>query len=255
MKRIVFCALVAATAAASWAYLGQVVGSFPSPAGTQTRGLAISSSYLFVVDGTSPGLVYRCYPNNGSVRNWYQLGWAGNNSGLALSATAYLWVGCTSNNRVYRCHAPTGSIYDSWSAGHDPFGCAPLATGDGGVGTSYIYTTDTDPSAIFTHQLWTGSIVRSVAVPNRSDYDCAYDWRNRVVWLGDSPDLVYGYSFSGTVVGSFRSPAASPRGLTYYGEYLYVGCASNGYIYRVHCPLNFIGAAPASVGKVKALFR
>jgi hypothetical protein len=255
MKRTVFIALLAATCAASWAYLGQVVGSFRSPAGTQTRGLAISGSYLFVVDGTSPGLVYRVLPNNGSVRNWYQLGWSGNNSGLAVSASAVLWVGCPSDNRVYRCYAPSGSIYYSWSAGHDPYGCAPLATGDGGAGTSYLYTTDSSPSAIFTHQLGTGSIVRSVTVANSSNYDCAYDWRNRVLWLGDSPNIIYGYSFSGAVVGSFRSPADAPLGLTYYASYLYVGCASNGYIYRVHCPLDFVGAAPTSLGKVKTLFR
>jgi hypothetical protein len=255
MKRIVVTALAIATCAAAWGYLGQVVGSFRSPAGTQTRGLARSNTYLFIADAGNRGLVYRVIPNTGSVRNFYQLAWYGVNSGLAYSTSATLWVGCPANDFVYRCHAPTGSVYGSWDARHDAHGCAPLCTGDGGTGTTYLFTSDTSPPDIFTHRLTNGSVVRSVRVPYPTDYDCAYDWRNKVVWLGDSPNVVYGYNLSGSVLGSFRSPAYYPRGLAYYGQYLFIACNGNGYIYRVHCPYNFVAVAPASLGEVKALLR
>lgn len=255
MKRVVVMALATATCVAAWGYLGQVVGSFRSPAATQTRGLARSKMYLFVADAGNRGLVYRLIPNTGSVQNFYQLGWYGSNAGLAYSHSAVLWVGCPANNTVYRCHAPSGSLYSSWNAHHDPFGCAPLCTGDGGTGTTYLFTSDSGPPDIFTHRLTNGSVVRSVRVPNPTDYDCAYDWRNKVLWQGDSPNVVYGYTLSGTVLGSFRSPAYYPRGLAYYGQYLYVACTGNGYIYRVHCPYDFVALAPASLGKVKVLLR
>ncbi|MGD8719942.1 MAG: hypothetical protein PVH29_14120 [Candidatus Zixiibacteriota bacterium] len=255
MKRTVLIVLSVMACTASWAYLGEVVSSYASPAGVQTRGLAISASYLFVVDGTNPGIVYRVVTETGSLRNWYQVGWSGSNSGLAWTPSSNLWVGCPSNNRVYRCAAPNGSIHYSWNAGHDPYGCAPLCSGDNGAGTSYLYTTDSAPSGLFNHQLNTGSIVRSITIPNSSDYDCAYDWRNRLVWLGDSPNVIYGYTNAASVAGSFIAPANQPRGLAYSASYLYVGCASNGYIYKVHCPEGFVGVEPASLGDVRALFR
>jgi hypothetical protein len=73
--------------------------------------------------------------------------------------------------------------------------------------------------------------------------------------LGDSPNVIYGYTNAASVAGSFIAPANQPRGLAYSASYLYVGCASNGYIYKVHCPEGFVGVEPASLGDVRALFR
>ena len=242
-------------AAAVEAYLGEVAGSFPSPAGRDVRGLALSSGYLFVLDSNDPGVTYLLNIWNGSIYSSYNVSWSGSNGGLAFSTPYNLWVGNPGNDTVYRCYALDGSIYGSWSAGHDPFGLAPLCTGDGGTGTSYVLGTDSSPSAIFTHRLGDGSVVRSVAIPGASNFDCAYDWRNKLVWLGRGSGVVFGYTASGTAAASFPSPAAGPAGLAYSREILWVACAGNGQVYRVRCPYNFAGLEPASLGRVRAIFK
>jgi hypothetical protein len=55
------------------------------------------------------------------------------------------------------------------------------------------------------------------------------------------------------VATSFAAPAGYPYGMAYYGQYLWVGCDGNDYVYRVHCPYN-VDVTPSSVGKVKAIF-
>lgn len=255
MKKRLSIALAVAllTAAAADAYLGQIQASFRSPAGANTRGLARAAGYLYVVDGTDPGIVYRMNPDTGKVYDWYIVQWNGNNSGLAFSTPSYLWVGCISTDVVYRTRAFTGSIYSSWEAGHDPFGVAPRSTGDGGKGTTHIFTTDNQPDFMFTHRL-NGNVVNSFPLRTYSRFDSAFDWRNNLVWRG-SGDYIYAHTPTGSIAASFESPAESPRGLAYNNRRLWIGSAANSYIYLVHCPKNFFAVEPASVGRVKALFR
>ncbi|MEE9456453.1 MAG: hypothetical protein V3W11_04810 [bacterium] len=254
MKRFAITLVVALlTASAADAYLGQIEASFRSPAGANTRGLARAAGYLYVVDGNERGVIYRMNPDTGKVYDWYVVRWDGANSGLAFSTPSYLWVGCVSNNSVYRARAFTGSVYSSWDAGHDPFGIAPRSSGDGGKGTTHIFTTDNMPDFMFTHWL-NGNVVNSFPLGTRSRYDCAYDWRNNLLWRG-SGDYIYAHTPTGSIAASFPSPAGSPRGLAYNNRRLWIGCIDNSYIYRVHCPKNFFPVEPASVGRVKALFR
>jgi hypothetical protein len=236
------------------AYLGQVLGSFRSPAGTNTRGLARASSYLYIMDGNNRATVYSVRPFTGSIYNWYMAPWTGENSGLAFSTPSYLWVGRLNNDTVFRTEANTGSVYSSWSAQHGPYGLAPWCTGDGGTGTSYLFSTDDAPSRLYTHRLSNGSIVNSTSLVNNTRCDCAYDWRNNLIWRGRAGSI-YGIVPSGAVTASFASPAGDPRGMTYYNSYLWVACNADGFVYRLHCPRDFTAVAPASLGKVRAIFR
>jgi hypothetical protein len=254
MKRWLILVLGLLAAVSAFGYLGQVIASYPSPAGTNMRGLAMAAGVLYVADSNSPAIIYRVNPSTGSTYDWYTLPFSGNPSGLAYTSSGnYLWVGVPGNDYVYRCNASSGSLISSWSAGHEPYGLAPVATGDGGSGATQLFTTDNSPARFYRHYLSNGSIISSVTITS-SAYDCAYDWRNSLLWIGTTTYL-YGYTMSGTVTGSFASPATNPRGLAYYGAYLYVGCTSNGRIYVVHCPANFVGVRPSSMGRVKAFYR
>jgi hypothetical protein len=244
-------ALVAATAQA---YLGQVLGSYRSPAGSNTRGLARAVGILYVMNGNNRAALYRVKPFTGSIFSWYLLPWTGQNSGLAFSTPSYLWIGRLDNDRVYRVDETSGAVYSSWAAGHDPYGLAPWCTGDGGTGTSYLFSTDDAPSRLYIHRLSNGSVVNSTSLVNSSRCDCAYDWRNNLIWRARAGSI-YGVAPSGAVAASFRSPAGDPRGLAYYNRYLWVACNANGFIYRLHCPRGFSAVAPSSLGKVRAIFR
>jgi len=247
-------AIGALTTTGAEAYLGQIEASFRSPAGADTRGLARADGYLYAIDGADRGAVYRISHDTGSVYNWYVVQWDGINSGLAYSEPlSYLWVGCVSNNVVYRTRPLTGSVYSSWNAGHKPFGAAALCTGDGGRGTTNLFIADYYPAFLFLHRLG-GSVVGSFPLGVSSRYDCAFDWRNNVLWRGGG-DYIYGYTPTGAIAASFQSPAGNPWGLAYYNRRLWIACQADSYIYRVHCPKEFFAVEPASVGRVKALFR
>lgn len=239
-------------ATAAYASLGSVVSSFRAP-GTAIRGLARASNRVYVMVFGSPTRIYRVAPVNGTVYASWPTPTGNNCRGLAFSEGGHVWVGNYGNNYVYNCAAATGSVYSSWSAGHDPYGLAPYCTADGGVGTTAIFSSDSNPSSCWRHNMNNGSVLASFAIANVNFFDIAWDHRNRLVWMGYLPNIVYGYTTRGSVRASFTVPANYPYGATYYGQYLWIGCASNGYVYRVHCPQT-VGIAPASIGKVKALF-
>jgi len=236
------------------AALGDVVSSFRAP-GTNVRGLARSSTRLHVLIYGNPTIIYRVAPVTGSVYGSWQPSFGNNCRGLGFSTPGRLWVGCYANDHVYECRATTGSVFGSWNATNNAYGVAPYCTGDGGVGTTALFTSDTNPEAFcWRHTLTSGSVLASFPTPIRSYFDIAWDHRNRLIWMGSFPDLVYGYDTAGSVAASFTVPATYPYGLAYYGEYLWVGCDGNDYVYRLHCP-GTSAVVPASAGKVKALFR
>ncbi len=145
--------------------------------------------------------------------------------GLDYSEPGYVWVGAVSKNRVYRYAATSGSLVSFWVSGPDPSGLAPRGTGDGGLGLSAIISTDANPARISFHDVDNGNVVDWHVLANPSIYDCAYDHRNDVVLVGYTNNFIYAYAGNGgSVVGSFASPAATPVGLAYYGECLWVAC-------------------------------
>jgi hypothetical protein len=247
-------AVVAATlciASMAFAALGDVLGSYEAPA-NNIRGLAHSGTYLHVL--IHPDVVYNLNPANGSVRGSWTVPSSTSNRGLAYSAGGHVWVGSYNNDRVYDCDWLTGSVNNSWPTGHDPYGLAPQQTGDGGVGTTAIFSSDSDPSYTWRHALSNGSVLSSFPMPNSDYRDIAYDHRNRLIWGAYGPN-VYGYSVSGngSIVSSFPAPPSTAYGITYYDSALFIGC-TNGYVYRVSCPAT-VDVGPASIGKVKALYR
>jgi hypothetical protein len=173
---------------------------------------------------------------------------------LAYSANpAYLWVGCVGDDTVYRTRPFTGSVYSSWSTINKAFGAAAECTGDGGIGTANLYVTAYYPAYAYLHRL-NGSVVGSFRITDGSRYDCAFDWRNNVLWRGCG-NYIYGFTPTGEVAASFESPASSPWGLAYYNRRLWIACQGDTYIYRVECPKGFFPVEPVSVGRVKCLFR
>jgi hypothetical protein len=255
MKRLIFAllGLGALAAAPSLAVLGDIVNSFPSPTTSTPGGLGRSNQFLHVLVYSSPNYVYNVNPTTGSIHSSWPTPRPSRNRGLAYSWGGHVWVGCYGNDYVYDCVWNTGSVNTSWNAGHDPHGLAPRQTGDGGAGTTALYVRDNSPSYIWIQRLTNGSVLSSFGIVHSSARDIAYAHRLRLIW-GPYATYVYGYySLNGAVVASFRCPAsASVSGLAYFGNYLWVAC-SNRYIYQVHCPSMAVN--PASLGRVKALFR
>jgi hypothetical protein len=69
---------------------------------------------------------------------------------------------------------------------------------------------------------------------------------------------IYGCTTTGSTVASFSSPAGSPYGMAYHGQYLYVVTLSSSggrQVWKIHCPQINVGVRPSSMGKIKATYR
>ena len=243
-------------AGAAFGALGDIVGSFR--VSNQCAGLAISSRYLYSND-YSPGVIYLVHRTTGSVYSTFNSVHTSNSRGLAFDGN-YLWQNkaYTIPYQTYRTSAATGSIYASYPLPTGTtHGVAPRATADYGAGTNALFQSDYRYDQIYVMTL-AGSITSSFSVPSTCMmYEIAYDWRNKLVWgamnaiSGQVP--IWGVNTAGSIVVSFGVPITYSYGLTYAGEYLWAGNLA-GWIYRIHCPV-VVGVKPASMGKVKAMFR
>jgi hypothetical protein len=158
---------------------------------------------------------------------------------------------------VARFTASSGSLISTWgwpSGGRFGLCCEH----DGSNPASYLWLSYYDGN--FWRYTTDGSLVSSFDIYNTNEYDLAWDYANKLIWYPNyNTDRVYAITTSGSAVASWRIPTGvtAPYGIAYYGEYLYVSTAGgvpDDYIWVYHCP-NVVGIAPASIGKVKALFR
>jgi len=98
-----------------------------------------------------------------------------------------------------------------------------------------------------------GSLVGTFAVPQVWRTDAAY--YNNQLWTSGLDNYVYGMNIGGsTFVASFAAPGGSCYGVAFDGEYLWTADGNKPqYIYKVD--IEVVGVAPASAGKIKALYR
>jgi hypothetical protein len=244
-------------AAAAYGALGDIVGSFQ--VSNNNAGLGISSRYLYCND-YSPGVIYMVNPTNGSVYGSFNSVHSTYSRGLAFDGT-YLWQNkaYSSPYQTYRTNATTGSIYASYALPNSTtHGVAPRATGDYGAGTDALFQSYYSGDIIYVMNL-SGSITGSFSVPTVCMmYEIAYDWRNKLVWGGMNASggsvPIWGVDTTGSIVASFGVNISNSYGLTYAGEYLWAGTTA-GWIYSIHCPILNNSIRPASMGKIKAVFK
>jgi hypothetical protein len=266
MKRLVLFGLTASAACAAFAGMGDVIASFPAPANYPIA-LAVAANYnqsLWVFCNTSPYRIYRVNGMTGSVfasfispQGSYTRGLTYSyDGGGGLPTGSYLWMGNYSTDRIYRCNPGNGSAYASIPANHDMFGgLAVMATAPGGGKPSYMFSSDTSPRCIYRQSLTNGSIYASFA-PSPAIFDLAWDYQNRYVWSGNAGSYVYAFLTQGSIAGSFRMRADNPRAFAYTSSYLWVGTTTGShYIWMLHCPCPWGPVEPASLGRVKALFK
>lgn len=242
--------VVGVSAAAAFAALGRVVASFPAPAAAPTA-LARSVDHLYALCST-PAYVYKLDPANGSVLASYAAPFGTYTKGLDYRYGGYLWFGNYDVDYVYQCDGANGSVYASWPLRYDLGGglaCEGNQT-QPGLPRAVLFSSHY-PAAVWRQNL-AGSLISTFATAERLA-GLAWDYGNGFLWGCEEAagSRVVAYDLGGTLAASFRAPAA-PAGLAYLGEYLWIS-GGDDFIWQVECPGD-IGLAPASVGKVKALF-
>ena len=240
-----------ASAATAFAALGGVVASFPAPAPAPTA-LARSVDHLYVLC-SAPFYIYKADPANGSVISSYAAPFGAYTRGLDYGYGGYLWLGSYDVDYVYQCGEASGSVYASWPLRYE-LGGGLACEGDQsqpGFPRAILFSSHSPPAVW--RQNMAGSLLSTFATAEPLA-GLAWDYRNEFLWgcEGGAGGYVVGYDLGGAVAASFRAPGV-PAGLAYLGEYLWIS-GGNDFIWQVECPGD-IGLEPASVGKVKALFR
>jgi len=241
--------------------LGDVISSFAAPA-SSPYAVACSPSYIYVYCGASPYRVYTC-TTTGSVVSSFTSPHGSRTRGVGYEYGNYLWLGYYGSSvaRVAKVNAANGSVISSFPvySVHTLYGGVACQGNPGSPGVTSIISNDYLPYVASRHTT-AGSLINSFTYSSGtpSFRDPAWDYGNNLIWWGhytSSNPYVYGYTTAGSMAASFPAPGSYPYGCGYYGGYLWL-CRSTSpyYVYQIDCP-NTVSIKPASVGKVKALFR
>ncbi len=254
MKKVVALALAAALfGGAAGAYLGEVLASWQTPWPHRgVNGIAYDGEYIWVKNNVSwGGWVFKC-TTTGSVVTEIAFPFSPTiySYGLAFDGE-YLWtvhqfyVGPVDQD-IYSKYTTNGSYANGFRQHEAYFGSLGIAW-DG----EYLYTDETLTCRNQFKYTTVGSLVATFPMTVRVCSDMAY--YKRQLWYCNTY-LIYGVTLNGSVVASFQPPGGSCAGTAFDGEYLWtVDKNRPQYIYKVD--IDVVGVAPASAGRVKALFR
>lgn len=252
MRRTLITIASVATVAASAYGWGTLLTSFPCPSGSRyPNGVAYRASRLYVATNYVPRIVWQVRPANGSVLASHHFPGAecmGCTTGLAGETVSY-WVADSRYDVIYQIGYLTGSVVNSFPApGRRPMGLAFRSA-------NTMYHTDFDNKMLYVLHPVTGSVSSSYSL-NFGPCDLDYDGRG-YLWIADGYNgLVRQCDLTGSTLASFSVESYGfASGLAYYNKQVWVGINA-----PLHSVLKFevdpeYAVAPASIGKVKALFR
>ena len=227
MKRLILLALCAGTAFAGTA---SIVASFQGP-GAYTYGIDYHASYIYIGDGHN--YIYQTTTTGSLVNSLY----VGNASWGIDRIDSGFWC-CNLGGYIFRL-TTSGSILRSFEGPASPSNGITYG-GDFlwlSVNRSILYKLTT-----------TGSVVNTFYLPAPRTYtglcwDAPYLWIASYRWISQITQL-------GSVVESF--PVTGQLwSVSSDGSYLWY--STNNWVYQVK--VNFAAVVPASLGRVKALFR
>ena len=244
--------LMTAAAAAEW---GAVLTSYAVPGGGVNKfanGLAHDGTNLWCAEGRDDR-IYRMDPATGSVSASFAAPSAVA-FGLAYGA-GYLWYVDGNSRWFFKIDPATGGVAASFYKNvYKPYGLAH----DGrylwhscsltGPGTTSILKMTEGGSTVLSYPYTLGG----------TPHDLGYQAEGACLWASSFGGInTYVYKFvasSGSFVRSFPQPAYFTAGIAYREERVYVASNQTEWIYVVD-GRDDVRAAPASLGRVKSLFR
>ncbi len=264
MKRPIVLGVTLAFAGAAYGYLGEIVASYPCPEGRNAYAMSVGDRYVYAYI-TGPFHVYRIERWTGSVVSSYAPAVSGTIASMAFEEGPYLWMHSQGYAPVWfhRCNEATGSIYSSIPIITQSSSSVDFETPRGEPAPARAILMSVSIGIYGQHLLrftTAGSFIDSFK-PETSLSQVAWDYGNAWMWLPRCTINPYyhAYDTHGSHVASFPPPTAAhiPRGLDYYGEYLWASSTtlSDPHILVIHCPTVYPTVTPASVGRIKALYR
>jgi hypothetical protein len=246
MRKVAMAVIIAA--APAFAGFGSVVSSFYKEDEIESRGLAWAGGRLVTSNMCSYGdKKWRIYTAAGSlVRKFDGPEKYNAHIGAEYDGSRF-WTGSCMEERVYR-FTSSGSVVSSFNA---DWPCGVAWDGQYIWWVSYW-------SAQFYKCKPLGSVVSSWRVNQITEAgDLA--WDGIYLWCADiGSDRVYRLTTNGSVSRSFKAPGTETYGCAFDGKYLWlsdtVGEDATTF-FKVDIAYSGPAVAPASVGRVRALFR
>jgi hypothetical protein len=268
MKGLVVITTIPALAAAgvTFATMGKLINSFPNHGRSAHLGMAADFNYLYSyhydeatnypinVLRKSDGRFVRSitltfpYPGKRCVR------------GLGYEAGGFLRVNNYYDMYVARI-TTRGSFVSSWgwSGGATRYGLC--INGDKTRPNTATRIYQNYLTGIWWQSTTNGSLISSFSSPYTAPaLDLAWDYTHNLIWYANySTYWVFGMTPGGSIKESWhlKTGVSAPYGIAYFGGRIYVSTSAGSpdeYIWVYDCTYS-PNAAPASLGRVKALFR
>jgi hypothetical protein len=253
-KKFLFTAVALLVAAATFAGTLDIVSSFSSQK-RRRKGIEYAGGYVYATSEYSTNNIH-VYTTNGILVRTIPTPPGAVGLEVSHAPSGYLWLSTYSPGYGYLMTLSSGSIVSSFAGPARGQGI----TSDG----RYLYWSTTYANRLYVLTT-TGSVVRYFTQPARYPGGCDYVAPG-YLWLCDwylFAERIYYYTTTGSMVDSFRTPGAPqirPSGVTWDGNYVWYhhyryNIYEPSYVYRARVTFSGVNVAPASVGKVKAIFR
>jgi DNA-binding beta-propeller fold protein YncE len=242
--------LIIVLAGAAMATGGSIIRSFESPCNDQTDGIDYRGGYLYHANFNGPCEVLKTKTNGALVASLKE---PPNAIGVDFTGFVY-WVytywPSVPRDRICRVNQ-AGSVAASFAA--PSYGYGVTYDGErlwystaGNHNWNYVYALTT-----------TGSVISSFQAPHgRSYLNKDIDWGGGYLWLAQSGSIdgvIYQMTTAGSVVYSLLTVEHQPTGVAWDGKNVWFADGRTDWVYLMKW--SGIGVEPASIGKVKALFR
>jgi hypothetical protein len=243
-KRLIFTVVALLAATSVFAGTLQVVSSFVSQKQWR-KGLEYADGYLYTTSNYSDNNIH-VYTTTGSLVRSIRTVSSSMGVEVSKAPSGYIWVNTYSPYSVALL-TTAGSVSRSFAAPAAGYGISSDGT--------YLYYSSARSYMLYT-MTTTGSVIRSFrqpgTFPGGVDYVApGYLWLTN--WSG-SP-LLYYCTTAGSVIDSFSTPlVARPSGVTWDGTYVWYH-DYNAPSLCVRAKVNFSGVAPASLGRIKSIYR
>jgi sugar lactone lactonase YvrE len=231
-----------------------IVGSFQSQKYWR-KGLEYANGYLYATSNYNDNTIH-VYTTNGILVRTIPTPPGAVGLEVSHAPSGHLWLSTFSPGYGYLMRLSNGSIVSSFPGPARGQGI----TSDG----RFLYWSTTYAERVYVLTT-TGSVVRYFTQPPRHPGGCDYVAPG-YLWLCDwylFAERIYYCTTRGSLVDSFRTPGAPrirPSGVTWDGNYVWYHhykyeLQEPAYVYRARVTFSGTGVEPASVGRVKALFR
>lgn len=237
-KAIIACAFLAGAAFGTES--GSVVSSFRTPCTNGVYGIDYHDGRLFHAEGGAANVIYET-TTTGSLLGTIPVG--PYPAAIGIDRTDVEFWTCRYYRGLVHRLTTAGSLIRSFerSSGGDGItygeGCLWYAD------SPWIYRLTVN-----------GSVMGSFRAPSAYVYGLC--WDAPYLWLSDpgtTSGSIFQITTTGSVVRSIPRPGQRPVGVTWDGKYIWYTNPADQWVYRM--TVTMTGVAPASLGRVKALYR